>query len=68
MAADIRSRRLTRSLCRMLHSLSAVYIRTHNDGENAPILAINRNLGYQPQPGLYQYIHELRAADDKTEG
>ena len=52
----------------MLHSLSAVYIRTHNDGENAPILAINRNLGYQPRPGLYHYIHELRAADDKTEG
>lgn len=46
----------------------AVYIRTHNDGENAPILAINRNLGYQPRPGLYHYIHELRAAEDKTEG
>lgn len=31
----------------------ADYIRTHNDAENAPILAINRKLGYQPQPGLY---------------
>jgi hypothetical protein len=46
----------------------AVYIRPHNDSENAPILAINRKLGYQPQPGLYQYLHELRAAEDETEG
>lgn len=37
----------------------AVYIRTHNDSENAPILAINRKLGYQPQPGLYQYALTL---------
>lgn len=37
----------------------AVYIRTHNDGENAPILAINRKLGYQPQPELYQYALTL---------
>jgi GNAT superfamily N-acetyltransferase len=37
----------------------AVYIRTHNDSENAPILAINRKLGYQPQPGLYQYALAL---------
>ncbi len=68
MAADIRSRRLTRSPRRMLHSLSAVCIRAHNDSENAPIVAINRKLGYQPQPGLYQYVHEMRAAEDKTEG
>ncbi len=37
----------------------AVYIRTHNDSENAPILAINRKLGYQPQPGLYLYTRDL---------
>ncbi|MGH2502076.1 MAG: GNAT family N-acetyltransferase [Ktedonobacterales bacterium] len=37
----------------------AVYIRTHNDSENVPILAINRKLGYQPQPGLYQYALAL---------
>jgi hypothetical protein len=37
----------------------AVYIRTHNDSENAPILAINRKLGYQPRPGLYQYALTL---------
>lgn len=28
----------------------AAYIRTHNDSENAPMLAINRKLGYQPEP------------------
>ena len=39
----------------------AVYIRTHNDSENAPILAINRKLGYQPQPGLYHYELTLAA-------
>jgi GNAT superfamily N-acetyltransferase len=28
-------------------------IRTNNDSENAPILAINRRLGYVPEPGWY---------------
>jgi GNAT superfamily N-acetyltransferase len=28
-------------------------MRTHNDSQNAPMLAINRKLGYQPQPGKY---------------
>lgn len=31
----------------------AVHVRTHNDSLNAPMLAINRKLGYQPQPGKY---------------
>ena len=35
---------------------SAAYIRTHNDSENAPMLAINRTLGYQPEPGLLVYV------------
>lgn len=29
------------------------YIRTNNDSDNAPMLAINRKLGYQAVPGLY---------------
>lgn len=29
-------------------------ITTDNDSDNAPILAINRKMGYQPQPGKYQ--------------
>jgi GNAT superfamily N-acetyltransferase len=31
----------------------ARYIRTNNDSHNAPILAINNKLGYQPLPGKY---------------
>lgn len=32
----------------------ADYIRTNNDSQNAPMLAINRKLGYVPQPGIYR--------------
>ena len=35
------------------------YIRTHNDSNNAPMLAINRKLGYEPQPGIYKLVCEL---------
>jgi GNAT superfamily N-acetyltransferase len=35
------------------------YIRTHNDSNNAPMLAINRKLGYKPQPGIYKLVCEL---------
>ena len=34
----------------------AAYIRTNNDSQNAPILAINRKLGYVPQPGYYKCV------------
>ena len=37
----------------------AAYIRTNNDSANAPILAINRKLGYQPQPGKYLMLRHL---------
>ena len=29
------------------------YIRTHNDSLNAPMLSVNRKLGYVPQPGKF---------------
>lgn len=29
------------------------YIRTNNDSENTPILALNQKLGYRPRPGKY---------------
>ena len=35
------------------HQHGARYILTHNDSLNAPILAINQKLGYQPKPGKY---------------
>ena len=35
------------------------YIRTHNDSNNAPMLAINRKLGYKPLPGVYRILCTL---------
>jgi RimJ/RimL family protein N-acetyltransferase len=32
------------------------FIRTNNDSQNAPMLAINRKLGYVPQPGIYRLL------------
>lgn len=37
----------------------APYLRTNNDSENAPMLAVNRKLGYVPAPGIYDLIKEL---------
>lgn len=31
-------------------------LRTNNDSENAPMLAVNRALGYQPEPGYYRLL------------
>ncbi|MCB0085885.1 MAG: GNAT family N-acetyltransferase [Caldilineaceae bacterium] len=36
---------------RWAKAYGADYIRTNNNSENAPMLAINRKLGYEPQPG-----------------
>jgi len=32
------------------------YIRTDNDSKKTPMLAINRNLGYRPEPGYYKLL------------
>ncbi|HWI66603.1 MAG TPA: GNAT family N-acetyltransferase [Symbiobacteriaceae bacterium] len=37
----------------------APYMRTHNNALNAPMLAVNRKLGYRPQPGVYAIEKEL---------
>ena len=34
------------------------HIRTDNDSTNAPMLAINRTLGYKPVPGVYRMTKE----------
>lgn len=31
----------------------AIYMRTNNDSQNAPMLAVNRKLGYVPLPGIF---------------
>ncbi len=40
------------------------YIRTHNDSKNRSMLAVNRKLGYRPEPGYY----ELLCVSDETRG
>ena len=37
----------------------AVRMRTNNDSKNAPMLAVNRKFGFQPEPGFYKLIKEL---------
>jgi len=44
---------------RCARKYGATYIRTNNDSENAPILAINQKLGYRPLPGEYLLLNEL---------
>ncbi|HEU5379547.1 MAG TPA: GNAT family N-acetyltransferase [Ktedonobacteraceae bacterium] len=44
---------------RCARKYGAAYIRTNNDSENAPMLAVNRKLGYQPQPGKYLLLKKL---------
>jgi GNAT superfamily N-acetyltransferase len=39
----------------------ALNIRTNNNAENAPMLAINRKLGYQPLPGEYMLWEQVDA-------
>ncbi len=44
---------------RYARHLGATVIRTHNDSANAPMLAINRKLGYVPEPGTYKLKRNL---------
>jgi len=44
---------------RFARACGATYIRTNNDSQNAPILAINEKLGYKPQQGLFRCLKEL---------
>jgi GNAT superfamily N-acetyltransferase len=37
----------------------ALLMRTDNDSQNGPMLAVNRKLGYQPEPGTYQMVCRL---------
>ncbi|WNF24980.1 GNAT family N-acetyltransferase [Mesobacillus jeotgali] len=35
------------------------YIRTHNDSINAPMLKVNKKLGYEQKPGIYGFIKQI---------
>lgn len=37
----------------------APYIRTNNHSSNQPMLAVNRKLGYQPEPGIFALVKSL---------
>lgn len=56
--SDYRGRKLAQALkvqtIQLARREGMRYIRTHNDSENAPMLAVNRKLGYKPQPGVYR--------------
>jgi GNAT superfamily N-acetyltransferase len=63
VAAEYRGRGLATALkllaARFARQCGAAYMRTDNDSQNAPMLAVNRKLGYQPQPGRYRMTVEL---------
>jgi GNAT superfamily N-acetyltransferase len=61
--ADYRGRKIALALkvlaLRAAQSWGVDCVRTNNDSTNAPMLAINRKLGYLPQPGIYRMKNVL---------
>ncbi len=61
---DYRGRKIALALklltLRYAKQAGAAYIRTNNDSENAPMLALNRKLGYVPETGMYFLIQTLQ--------
>jgi GNAT superfamily N-acetyltransferase len=49
---------------RLAQRFGARYIRTNNDSLNAPMLAVNRKLGYRPETGLFQLVCSLIEIDN----
>jgi GNAT superfamily N-acetyltransferase len=39
-------------------AMGAPRMRTNNDAQNKPMLAVNRKLGYQPEPGFWRLIKQ----------
>lgn len=40
------------------------WIRTHNDASNRPMLAVNRKLGYRPEPGIFRFSKPVEKGAD----
>jgi GNAT superfamily N-acetyltransferase len=57
---DYRGRGLATALkllaVRCARRYGAAYLRTNNDSQNAPMLAVNRTLGFVPEPGKYLLV------------
>jgi RimJ/RimL family protein N-acetyltransferase len=69
---DYRGRGLAQALkllaSRFAQRHGASSIATDNDSRNAPMLAINRKLGYRPQPGKYLLLcDDARPTDTVTQ-
>jgi GNAT superfamily N-acetyltransferase len=66
---DYRGRGLAQALkllaVRFAQRNGAAYIRPHNDSQNAPMLAVNRKLGYRPEPGIYRLVNDTESSDIK---
>lgn len=60
---DYRGRKIALALklltIRVAQRWGVDYIRTNNDSQNAPMLAINRKLGYVSEPGSYRLIKTI---------
>lgn len=61
--AEYRGRGIAQALkivaWRTARRYGAKYLRTANDSMNAPMLAINRKMGYKPEPGRYLNLKTL---------
>jgi RimJ/RimL family protein N-acetyltransferase len=68
---DYRGRGLAQALkllaIRFAQRYGAAHIRTNNDSQNAPMLAINRKLGYRPEPGRYRLVNDAETSNVKHE-
>ncbi len=58
-----RGRKIAQALKALALRYAQVYgadiVITHNDSQNAPMLAINRKFGYQSQPGEYRMVKRM---------
>jgi GNAT superfamily N-acetyltransferase len=63
VAKEYRGRKIALALkllaIRFAREFGATYIRTNNDSQNAPILAINQKLGYKPEPGWFKCMKRI---------
>jgi GNAT superfamily N-acetyltransferase len=50
---------LKASAVRYARRQGATTVDTDNDSLNAPMLAVNRKFGYQPQPGKYKLVRQM---------